>query len=167
MVTIMNNTKFPVRAIVSSGEHSEVLSPSPGEHSSTDVFEGPYRVSVVPGEEWIAYAKATRQYLNDQLANADKLIGPQLLNVIRRLKDIAERMKQYEDAAGSGGSCVGTVGSDKDGIVEISTAPNGSIVVVCKWCERRNSHPLSVSRSAPKTDSIQGGNNECQTIPTS
>jgi hypothetical protein len=132
VITIVNNTQFPVRAIVSSGGRSEVLSPSPGESSSAEVSEGPYRVTVVPDAEWISYAKAVRQYLNDQLAHADKLTGPQLLGVIRRLKEIAVQMQQYEQAAGSSSACGGKVSSDTDGYVQINTAPNGALVVVCK-----------------------------------
>ena len=131
-ITVQNNTKFPVRAVVSSGGKSEMLSPSPGESSSADASEGPYGVYVVPDEDWINYAKQVRQYLNDQLANSDKLTGPQLLNVIQRLKEIAMRMAQYERAGGSGNGCSGSVAEDKDGLVTITTKADGGLVVACK-----------------------------------
>ncbi len=133
MVTIVNNTKFPVRAIVSSGGRTEVLSPSPGESSSVEVAEGSYQVSVIPDAEWIEYAKLTRKVLNDQLANADKLTGPQLLDVIRRLKDIAARMQDYERAADSVARCGGKISSDGgDALVTISASPSGALVATCR-----------------------------------
>ena len=131
-IVVQNNTKFPVRVVVATGGKSEMLSPSPGESSAAEASEGAYGVYVIPDEEWIAYAKLTRQYLNDQLANSDKLTGPQLLNVIQRLKDIAERMHQYERAAGSGNGCSGRVTSDGGGAVTISTRADGGIVVSCR-----------------------------------
>ena len=131
-IVINNQTSFPVRVVVSSGGKSEVFSPSPGESSTAEAAEGPYGVYVIPDDEWLAYAKATRKYLNDQLANADNLSGPQLLDVIRRLKEIATRIASFERAAGSGYGCSGSVSSDKDGIVNISARPDGTIVASCK-----------------------------------
>ena len=131
-VVVQNNSGFPVRAIVSSGGRAEVLSPSPGESSVTEVSEGAYGVYVVPDDEWIEYAKDTRKYLNDRLANPDSLTGEQLLDVIRRLKAVAVRIKQFESAAGTGSGCTGTVTGDGGGVVEISTAANGALVATCK-----------------------------------
>ena len=54
---------------------------------------------MIPDAEWIEYARTTRKFLNDQLANADSLTGPQLLEVIRRLKNIAARIDQFQRAA--------------------------------------------------------------------
>ena len=132
IITVNNITKFPVRVVVSSGGRSEVVSPSAGESSSVEVVEGPYRVYVIPDDEWIAYAKATRQYLNDRLANSQSLTGPQLLDVIRRLKEIAARIQQYEQALGTGKGCAGSVTSDGGGVVQVSTAADGGLVVSCK-----------------------------------
>jgi len=132
VVTIQNNTQIPVRAFLSSGGRSEVLSPSPGESSSAEVTEGPYRVTVVPDLEWIDYAKATRSYLNERLADSDNLTGQQLLDVIRRLKDIAQRIQQFENAAGTGSGCRGAVSSEGGGLVAVSTAADGSLVVSCQ-----------------------------------
>lgn len=121
-VSVNNTTKFPVRAVVSTGGRSEVLSPSPGESSSADVEEGVYTVTVIPDQEWIDYAKSVRKYLNDQLANSGKLTGQQLLNVVQRLKDIAQQMAAFSKAASaSGASCGGSLSQDKtDGLVEVS-----------------------------------------------
>lgn len=131
-VTVENHTQIPIRVVVSSGGTSQVLSPTPGESSAADASEGPYRVSAVPDADWINYAKDTRKFLNDQLANSDQLTGPQLLDVVRRLKDIAARMSQY-DKAGSGYSgCSGTVSTDHDGLVQVSIAADGKLVVACK-----------------------------------
>ncbi|HKZ55257.1 MAG TPA: hypothetical protein VJ123_07235 [Anaerolineales bacterium] len=132
VVTVQNTTRIPVRAFVWSGGRSEVLSPSPGESSSAEVSEGPYRVSVVPDQEWIEYAKATRRYLNERLADSDHLTGQQLLDVIRRLKDIAQRIQQFENAAGTGSGCRGKVSSEGGGLATISTSADGSLVVSCK-----------------------------------
>ena len=71
--------------------------------------------------------------LNEQLANYDELTGPQLLDVIRRLKDIAARMQQYEQAAGSQARCVGNITQDSGGgVAVITVAPAGALVVSCR-----------------------------------
>ena len=132
MITVSNNTGFPVRAIVSSGGTSNVVSPSPGESSSVEAVEGPYRVTVIPDAEWIEYAKLTRQYLNDQLAHSENLTGPQLLEVIQRLKDIAQRMSQFEQAAGGAASCAGSISEDGGGSVSVSSGVDGAMVIVCQ-----------------------------------
>lgn len=87
-IVVQNNTTIPVRVVVSAGDIRGVLSPSPGEGSSIEVAEGAYRVAVIPDAEWIEYAKLSRKLLNERLANSDKLTGPQLLELIRQLKDI-------------------------------------------------------------------------------
>lgn len=131
-ITVENNAKFPVRVVVSSGGQSQVLSPSPGESSAADASEGPYRAYAVPDADWISYAKSTRKFLNDQLANSDQLTGPQLLNVVQRLKDIAAQMAQYDKAEGGGTGCSGTVSSEHDGLVQVSVGADGSLAVACK-----------------------------------
>ena len=130
-VTVQNDTKFPVRVMVVAGDGSESLSPSPGESSSAEVGEGRYGVTVIPDADWINYAKATRQFLNDQLSNSS-LSGAQLLNVIQRLKDIAKRMQDYQSAAGGEASCTGTVSQDSDGFATITTGADGKLKVTCK-----------------------------------
>ncbi|MBM3181081.1 MAG: hypothetical protein FJZ86_12090 [Chloroflexi bacterium] len=132
-VTVSNTTSFPVRAIVRSGT-SSVLSPSPGESSSAEVTEGAYRVTVIPDAEWIEYAKLTRQVLNDQLAHADQLTGPQLLDVIRRLKEIALQMQAFEQAAGAGTSCGGKLGGEgaDSAFVTVTQDASGALVVTCR-----------------------------------
>ena len=130
-VTVQNSTRFAVRVVVSSGGQTEVLSPSPGESSAAEVSEGPYRVTAIPDAEWITWAQLTRKDLNEQLANSDKLSGPQLLNVIQRLKTIAARMQEYEKA-GLGASCGGTVTQDSGGVATVSLGADGKIVASCK-----------------------------------
>ena len=132
-IVVENKTSFPVRVIVSGGGKSEVVSPTPGESSSVDMNEGTYKATVIPDAEWIEYAKLTRKVLNDQLANSDKLTGPQLLDVIRRLKEIAVRMQQYEQAAASSASCGGRLTEDNSaGLVVVSTSNSGALVISCK-----------------------------------
>lgn len=135
-IVIQNSTSFPVRAIIRAGGMSEVFSPSPGESSYAEVREGRYTATVIPDAEWIEYARATRQYLNDQLAHSDNLTGSQLLDVIRRLKDIATRMDQFERAAASSAvgsaSCPGAVSSEADGSVVVTTTDDGRILIDCK-----------------------------------
>jgi len=132
-VTVQNNGAFPVRALIISGGVSQVVSPSPGEASYPEVPTGPFRAVVIPDAEWIEYARATREYLNQQLAHADSLTGPQLLEVIRRLKDVAARIKQYESAAAgrSAIGCSGSVSSEDSGVVVITTTPAGEIQLNC------------------------------------
>src|SRR5437870_12132835 len=108
-IIVSNSTSFVVRAVVTNGGHSQVLSPSPGESSSAEGEEGPYSVTVIPDQEWLDHAIATRKFLNDQLANSENLTGPQLLEVVRRLKDIALKIKQFEDTAGNGQGCSGKI----------------------------------------------------------
>lgn len=131
-IVVTNRTSFPVRVVLSSSGGSEILSPSPGESSTAEVSEGAFRATAIPDQEWIDYAKQVRKYLNDQLANADQLTGPQLLDVVRRLKEIATKMQDYERAAEATASCSSSVSEDKGGLVEVSTGPDGKIVVVCK-----------------------------------
>ena len=87
---------------------------------------------MIPDAEWIEYAKLTRKVLNDQLANSDNLTGPQLLEVIRRLKGIAQRMQQYEQAAGSAAVCGGRLAEDSTGLVVVSASDTGKLVISCR-----------------------------------
>ena len=90
-------------------------------------------MAVIPDTDWIEYAKIKRKLLNEQLANADKLTGAQLLEVIRQLKDVAEKMSQFEATAAKGASCSGAITQEGgSGIAEISVGPNGALVVACK-----------------------------------
>ena len=132
-ITVQNNAAFPVRALIVSGGMSQIVSPSPGEASYPEVPTGPFRAVVIPDAEWIEYARATRAYLNQQLAQADNLTGPQLLEVIRRLKDVSTRIKQYESAAAgrTAISCSGSVGSEDSGVVVITSTPDGEIKLDC------------------------------------
>jgi hypothetical protein len=131
-IVVQNKTSFGVRAIVTSGAGTEVLSPSPGESSTADGAEGSYTVSAIPEQEWLDWATATRKYLNDQLKDSSKLTGQQLLDLIDRLKSIATKMKQFQDAAASSGSyCTGVLSSDANGNAVIATKPGGGLVVSC------------------------------------
>lgn len=133
ILTVENRTRFPVRVIVSGGGKIEVVSPSPGESSSVEMREGTYKATVIPDAEWIEYAKLTRKFLNDQLANSDKLTGPQLLDVIRRLKEVAVKMQQYEQAAGSSASCGGRLTENNSaGLVMVSISDSGALTISCR-----------------------------------
>ena len=130
-ITVENKTSFDVHAMVINGGHSEILSPSPGNSSTMDATEGPYTVVAVRSEEWITWARATRQYLNGQLAKMDTLTGAQLADVVQRLKDIAKKMAEYENVK-SGASCSGRITEEADGAATISLGPGGALVTVCK-----------------------------------
>jgi len=131
VLTVENTSTIPVRVVISAGGGRQVLSPSPGESSSAEIGEGAYAAYAIPDAEWIEYARLTRRYLNDQLANADSLTGPQLLDVIRRLKDIAARMQAYEGAADSTGACNGTVSAEKDGLIRVAVGADGKLRLTC------------------------------------
>lgn len=132
-VTVTNETSFPVRVIVMSKGIRNVLSPSPGESSIAVVSNGSYRVTVIPDEEWIEYAKLTRKILNEQLAHADQLTGPQMLDVIRRLKEIAIAMQQFEQAAGKSASCGGVLSDENpDTLVIVLQDLTGALAVTCR-----------------------------------
>ena len=133
-VTVRNNTQIPVRAVVRSGGTVQTVSPSPnGESSLAEVQNGPYQVTVIPDAAWIEYARGVRAYLNQQIANSDNLTGPQLLEVIRRLKEIAARMQQFEQAAGKEGSCGGTLTDENSSAVAtVSVGISGALVITCK-----------------------------------
>ena len=121
-----------MRVAVSARGNSQVLSPSPGESSYAEVGEGAYSAYAIPDAEWIEYARLTRRYLGDQLANADNLTGAQLMDVIRRLKDIAARMQQYEGAEGSASACSGgTVSTEKDGLIRVAVGADGKLQLSC------------------------------------
>jgi len=79
-----------------------------------------------------AYTPATRQYLYDQLAHSENLTGPQLLDVIGRLKDIAVRMEQFQRAGASSATCSGAVSTEADGSVLVTTTEDGRILIECK-----------------------------------
>jgi hypothetical protein len=132
-VTVENRTSIPVRVIISGSGKSNVVSPTPGESSTVEMNEGTYKATVIPDAEWIEYAKLTRKVLNERLAESDKLTGPQLLDVIRRLKEVATRMQQFEQAAGSSASCGGRLTEDNSaGLVVVSTASNGTLAISCR-----------------------------------
>lgn len=131
-VVVENKTGFAIRVVVTSADGSEVVSPTPGESSSVSVSEGSYRATAIPDADWIEWAKLTRKVLNDQLANSQNLTGPQLLDVIQRLKDIAARMQQFEQAAGAGARCDSSASSDSTGLVTVSQSPSGALVAACK-----------------------------------
>jgi hypothetical protein len=132
-VSIHNGTTFAVRVVITTSEGSQVFSPSPGEDSTADATEGTYTVTVVPDAEWITWAKATRAYLNERIANSESLTGPQLLDVVQRLKDIAAKMQSYANASGgSAAGCGGTVTANSDGLVTITQAADGTLVATCR-----------------------------------
>ena len=135
-IVIQNSTSFPVRAIIQAGGMTEVFSPSPGESSYAEVASRTYQVTVIPDAEWIEYARGTRQYLNDQLAHSDSLTGAQLLDVIRRLSDIAAAMDRFEKAARSSAvgaaSCSGKVSSEANGSVTVTAGEDGRIFIECR-----------------------------------
>lgn len=131
-ITVTNNTGFGVRAIVHSTAGVDVVSPTPGNSSTVDAVDGAYNVTVINDQDWINYAQVVRKLLNEQLANSDNLTGPQLLNVVQRLKDIAAKMQQFQAAAGKGASCSGSLSSDAGGTVTVSLATDGSLFVSCR-----------------------------------
>jgi hypothetical protein len=135
-IVIQNNAPFTVRAILVVGGQSQVLSPSAGGSSYAEVGSGSYQATVIPDAEWIEFARGTRQYLNEQLANSGALTGEQLLDVIRRLSDIAIAMDRFERAARSSAvgaaSCSGAVSTEADGSVVVTTTEDGRILIECK-----------------------------------
>lgn len=135
-VTALNQTAFPVRVIVNADGRRFVLSPSPGESSTVDVAIGSWKAVVVPDAEWRSYAQLTRKVLMEQIKDSEKLTGPQLLDLVKRMKEVAGRMAQYEKAAaGSPASCGGRItqdNSDYAATVTISTAADGSLIASCK-----------------------------------
>ena len=82
VLTVQNNSSIPVRVVVRGSGNNQVLSPSPGESSSAEEGEGAYSAYAIPDAEWIEYARLTRRYLGDQLANADNLTGAQRLKIV-------------------------------------------------------------------------------------
>jgi hypothetical protein len=130
-VSVTNKTTIPVRVVLVSADGSETFAPSPGESSYAEVSEGQFTVTAVPDADWTNYAKLTRQDLNDQLANSQNLSGAKLLDLVRRLKEIASRMDQMKKAAGSAGSCSNTVTVDKNGAATVSIGADGKVAVRC------------------------------------
>jgi len=131
-IVVENKTRFAVRVVVTTPNGSDVVSPTPGESSVVDGAEGSYRATAIPDADWIEWAKSTRKVLNEQLANSENLTGPQLLDLVQRLKDIAKRMDEFTKSAGKGASCSGSLSSDSGGNVVVSQAPDGTLVVSCK-----------------------------------
>jgi hypothetical protein len=133
-VTVENKTTFEVSALVQNRGNRNMLSPSPGESSQAIVQQDAYVVTVVPRAEWLTHAKATRDFLNDQLKNSENLSGAQLLEVVRRLKAIALKMQAFEEAAKGGeAQCSGILTDKKtDATVTITALTDGKLKVVCK-----------------------------------
>ena len=134
IITVSNKTPVGIRAVVMPpGQSTQIVSVTAGESSGVESAEnGAYTVVVIQDQEWIEWAKATRQYLNDRLAHSDELTGEQLLDVIRRLKDIATRMDAYEKIGTSGSACSGTITDEGGGLVEVSQGADGNLVVACR-----------------------------------
>lgn len=134
VITVENHTRIPVRVFVSNGDRNDLLLPSPGESSTMDAQVGAYGVSAIPDKEWVEYARATRRFLNEQLAQPDSLTGPQLLKVIDRLRDVAAQMLEFGQAARAAGSgCGGMISDQSSGaLAVVSIAPDGSLAVTCK-----------------------------------
>lgn len=130
-ITVSNTTSIGVRVVVSAAGHSDVVSPSPGNSSTVEGEEGPYRVTVIPDTEWGDHARATRDFLDKQLANSAELSGAQLLDLVQRLKAIAATLRQYE-TAGLAASCAGTITQDGGGTVTISTGADGALTASCQ-----------------------------------
>jgi hypothetical protein len=130
-VSLQNTTGFAVRAVITTVNGSSVVSPSPGESSSVEAAEGAYTVTAIPDQDWVSYAQTVRKLLNEQLANPDSLTGPQLLDVVKRLKDIAAKMKAFQDTAGAGATCRGMITQDSGGAATVGQAADGSLLVAC------------------------------------
>jgi hypothetical protein len=131
-VTVQNSTTLPVRVVITGPNGAETFAPSPHESSTTDVGEGHYTVVVVPDADWLPYAQQTRDFLNQQLANSQNLTGPQLLDLVQRLKDIAARMAQMQSAAGHSASCSGNVTGDNSAVATISVGITDTLTLSCR-----------------------------------
>jgi hypothetical protein len=132
VVSVVNNTKVPVRVIVKTADGSETFEPTPGESSSAEVTPGTVTVTAVPDADWVNYAKLTRQDLNQQLANSQNLSGPKLLDLVRRLKEIAAKMDEMSKAAGSSASCSSRVSEDSGLTATVSIGQSGALAVSCR-----------------------------------
>ncbi len=141
-ITVENRTPFDVRVIVNTPAGDETVAPTSGNNSEVAALEGRYNVTAFLDEEWIAWAKASRKGLNDSLADSSHLSGPQLLNVVQRLKDIAGRMQAYESTAGppTGETprewvrrtwCSGEIPKDSDGATVTITTRYDRLVATC------------------------------------
>ena len=133
VITVTNRTSFEVVATINNGGKRQVVSPSPGNSSSAEAEQGVYTVTIIPSQAWRDHAQATRDFLNNQLAHPENLTGEQLKEVIRRLKDIAEKIKAFEDSYKTlaGQSCTGAIGDNGGGNVIVDTAADGSLAVTC------------------------------------
>lgn len=132
-IIIRNNTTMPVRVSLAFLGQLQLISLSPGESFSQDATEGDvFSVLVFPDKEWINYVKDVRKYLSGELANPEKLTELQRRDLIQRLKDIAAIIAQYEKAAKVSAGCQDSVPRDGDGIVQITTRPDGQFLVTCK-----------------------------------
>jgi hypothetical protein len=131
MVLVTNNTDFGVLVVVMSKSGGfNVVSLAPGRDLAVEVPEGRYGVSVHTDKEWIAFAKEERVGLV-QLLSYPTVLGPdQIIEVLARLQQISDRIKQLE-AKQSEVGCIGTVTSDGGGVVEIGARADGVITMSC------------------------------------
>ena len=54
-----------------------------------------------------------------------------MLEVIRRLKDIAARTKQHEGAEGSASACKGTVSAEEACLIRVAVGADGKLQLTC------------------------------------
>ena len=131
-ITVNNETTFAVRAIVRTGDKLQTASPAPGGSAYVEGQPGPYTVTIIPDDDWLKYAQLVRKDLNEQLANSQNLSGEKVLQLVTRLKDIAAKMKAFQDA-GVGTSCSATITNEGGhGEVTVKTLANGEFYVTCK-----------------------------------
>ena len=133
VITVTNRTTFEVVATINNGGKRQVVSPSPGNSSSAEAEQGGYTVTIIPSQEWRNHAQATRDFLNSQLAHPENLTRDQLNDVIFRLKDIAAKIKVFEDSYKTlaGQSCTGAIGDNGGGNVMVDATADGSLSVTC------------------------------------
>jgi hypothetical protein len=131
VITIDNNTAIQVRAIVTTTDGDQAVSPSPGNSSSVDAGTGDYSVTVVVDRDWVTYAQTARKVLSEALADPSNLTEQQVLQITQRLKDIDQGLNQFITAASVGDSCSGTLSQNGGGTVTVSTDANGQLAVTC------------------------------------
>jgi hypothetical protein len=133
-ITVYNRTRIPVRAQVFQGKQHAVVNPSPGESSTVDADLGPYVAIAEPEEDWLRYAKLTQKVLNESLADPSRLTGPQITDIVQRLKDIVERIQQYEGAGGRRSSCRGKITEKEPEAhsVNVDVGVTGTLVATCR-----------------------------------
>jgi hypothetical protein len=132
-VTLENKTDVGIKFITNVGGEQSATSVFPGETSSaTGSDYGSYSISVIPNEDWLAWARDFTNALSDQLKHGRDLTPEDVQRITRNLATIREQMAQFEKLAkDAGATCSGKTSDEKSSVVTVTRSDDGKLIVTC------------------------------------